>query len=334
MSESSEELPTTGAIELAAEVVEAVEFEDPETGAAEPEELLVEVAEVQVLAAIEMLDPAGDPATAFSEAEAADPDSDAEAEGATAAAPVEMAPDPVLLAARDVARAALAEITDPKTIGADEGYEVPEERVLSLFFECRLPGYPGWHWTATLSRLEGGDEVNVLEVELLPGPGSVVAPDWVPWSERLAQYREAQARQAADEASAAEAAAAELAEEDDIDVEDDLLENDFSDFDDEIDGVDVDDVDLDEFEAFGDDDDDEADDDDDDAEDDADAEDDGDDDEDAAEDVADESDDSNEEDSEDDDSEADDEDADADEAADDADTDDAGVDGSVDDSEE
>jgi len=170
-------------------------------------------------------------------------------------------PDSVLLAARDVARRALGEITDAQTIGADEGHEVHEAHVLTLFFECRLPGYPGWRWAATLSRVDERAEVNVLEVELLPGEGAVVAPEWVPWSVRLAQYREMQARQAADETAAAEAAAVELADEDEIDPEDDLLENDFSDFDDEIDGVDVDGDNDDDDDDFDDDDDDEDDDD-------------------------------------------------------------------------
>jgi hypothetical protein len=114
---------------------------------------------------------------------------------------VEIAPDEVLLAARDQARAALAEITDPRTIGSDDGHEVHESHVLTLFFECRLPGYPGWRWAATLARIDEESAVNVLEVELLPGVGAVVAPEWVPWSVRLAQYRESQARQAAEEAS-------------------------------------------------------------------------------------------------------------------------------------
>ena len=148
--------------------------------------------------------------------------------------------DPVLLAARDTARAALAEITEPESIGVDSGHEVHDTHVVTLYFECLLPGYPGWRWAAALSRIDERAPVNVLEVELLPGEGAVTAPDWVPWSVRLAQYRELQASLAIDEASAAEAAAAELAEEDEVDPEDDLLENDFSDFDDEIDGVDVD----------------------------------------------------------------------------------------------
>ncbi|MBO1900651.1 DUF3027 domain-containing protein [Leucobacter weissii] len=163
-------------------------------------------------------------------------------------------PDPALLGARDQARAALAEVTAPETIGGDEGHEVNEARVLTLFFECRLPGYPGWRWAATVARVDEDAPITVLEVELLPGAGAVVAPEWVPWSVRLSQYREAQAKQAAEEAVAAEEAAAELADEDEVDPEDDLLENDFSDFDDEIDGVDIDDDDDDDDDDTADDD--------------------------------------------------------------------------------
>lgn len=154
----------------------------------------------------------------------------------------QIAPDPVLLESREQARAALAEITDPETIGADEGHEVNDEHVLTLLFESKLAGYPGWRWAATLARTSEDAPVTVLEVELLPGPGSVVAPEWVPWSERLAQYRDAQSKQTPEEAEAAERAAA-LVDEDDVDSDDDPLENDFSDFDDEIDGVDLDESD-------------------------------------------------------------------------------------------
>lgn len=166
--------------------------------------------------------------------------------------------DPVLLDAREQARAALEEITDAASIGGEAGHEVPEDRVVTLFFECRLPGYPGWRWAATVARVDEDSPVTVLEVDLLPGEGAVVAPEWVPWSVRLQQYREAQARQAAEEAAAATEAAEELSEEDD--AEDDLLDNDFSDFDDEIDGVDIED-------ESDDDDDDESDDDDEDGDD-------------------------------------------------------------------
>ena len=232
--------------------------EDAAVAEAESSAVLVAGADV-----VDLVEGAGVEGSAPAEVEAVDaaePEVDeaveteaVEADAPEAVDPVVIEPDQVLLASRDVARAALAEITDGQTVGADEGHEVHEQHVLTLYFECRLPGYPGWRWAATLSRVDEESSVNVLEVELLPGAGAVTAPEWVPWSVRLAQYREAQARQAAEEAVEAEAAAAELAEEDDVEPDEDVLENDFSDFDDEIDGVDIDESDDD------DDDDDEAD---------------------------------------------------------------------------
>lgn len=106
-----------------------------------------------------------------------------------------LTPDSVLLAATEQARSALLEITPAESIGSHDGYAVEGEHVLTQFFVCRLPGYPGWRWAATLTRTSEEAPITVLEVELLPGEGAVIAPEWVPWSERLAQYRDAQSRQ-------------------------------------------------------------------------------------------------------------------------------------------
>lgn len=149
-------------------------------------------------------------------------------------------PHPALLGAHDVALKALTEITDLVTIGAQAGYEVHDERTVTLFFESLLPGYRGWRWAATLAKLSEDDPITVLEVEQLPGEDSLLAPEWVPWAERLAAFRAAQARQASDEAAAAEAAARELEDVDNVDPDEDVMENDFSAFDDELDGVDID----------------------------------------------------------------------------------------------
>lgn len=149
-----------------------------------------------------------------------------------------------LLAERELARTALAEITDAATIGGESGYEEHEAGVVTLYFESLLAGYPGWRWAATLAKVGADEPVTVLEVELLPGDDAVLAPEWVPWSTRLAQYREAQVRQA--EEGAAEAAAAELADIDDVDAEDDIHDNDHSEADSDMHGADVDD-DLDDF---------------------------------------------------------------------------------------
>lgn len=170
--------------------------------------------------------------------------------------------DAALLDQEPLARAALLEIADTASVGDLVGHRVHEEHVPTLLFECRLRGYAGWHWAATLARVDEQSLATVLEVELLPGDDAVVAPDWVPWSERLQQYRETQKRQSEAEVSDAASAAEELSDEDEVEPEEDLLENDFSDFDDEIDGVDVDEDDDDDDtddDDTGDDDDDEED---------------------------------------------------------------------------
>ncbi len=156
-------------------------------------------------------------------------------------------PDPTLIAAHDLALAALREITPPATIGEAAGYRAEADGVVSLHFENRLSGYPGWFWTVSLARVEGA-EPTVLEVELLPGDDALLAPDWVPWAVRLAEYQAAQV-------ALAEAPHASDEDEDEDGVElDDIDDLDASDFDDDgspilhagdLDGVDIDELDED-----------------------------------------------------------------------------------------
>ncbi|MEI3842805.1 MULTISPECIES: DUF3027 domain-containing protein [unclassified Microbacterium] len=122
--------------------------------------------------------------------------------------------DQRLLDARDLALAALHEITPASTVGPPAGHQVEADGSVSLTFENRLAGYPGWYWTVTVARVDDA-EPTVLEVELLPGDGALIAPDWVPWAERLAEYR-------AHQAELAEQAAAQGDDEDeDADLDDD-----------------------------------------------------------------------------------------------------------------
>jgi hypothetical protein len=148
-------------------------------------------------------------------------------------------PEPVderLLAAHDLAVAALREITAESSIGEPAGYQLEDGGVVSLRFENRLPGYPGWFWTVSLARVEDA-EPTVLEVELLPGDGALLAPDWTPWAVRLADYQAAQA---------ALAEAAEAAGEDDSDeIDDDDIDEDGDDDDDDLDDPDDEDDELD-----------------------------------------------------------------------------------------
>lgn len=101
--------------------------------------------------------------------------------------PVVAAPaptDPVLTAAVDVARRVAREAAGQK-VGPHLGVEVDDELVLTHSFVSNDPAYVGWRWAVTLSRVEGQDEVTVDEVVLLPGDGALLAPEWLPWSERV-----------------------------------------------------------------------------------------------------------------------------------------------------
>lgn len=96
------------------------------------------------------------------------------------------AKDPVLSAAVDRARAAAEEVADdPAHVGEHLGSVVEGERVVSHQFVCTAPGYRGWHWTVTLTRVPRGRTPSVSEVHLLPGDDAILAPPWVPWSDRL-----------------------------------------------------------------------------------------------------------------------------------------------------
>ncbi|MGN6127186.1 MAG: DUF3027 domain-containing protein [Humibacter sp.] len=151
--------------------------------------------------------------------------------------------DQRLLEAHELARNALMEITTESSIGPIAGHVVEGERVLSLLFECTLPGYPGWHWTVTLARVDGEAEPVVLEAELLPGEQALLAPDWVPWSERLAEYQAAQeAARAAGLETEDATSDDDVSDEEDDDDEDDEDEDDSDDDfgDDELDGIDID----------------------------------------------------------------------------------------------
>lgn len=135
-----------------------------------------------------------------------------------------------------VARAALLEITAEGDVGelvaaAEEG-----DGVVTLAFSARMSGYPGWRWTVSLAEVDDADPT-VLEAELLPGDGALVAPEWIPWAQRLEEYRAAQA------AAGEPDATLEGDDADDADDFEDLDETDLGDDSAERDGVDEPDVD-------------------------------------------------------------------------------------------
>ena len=94
--------------------------------------------------------------------------------------------DAVLNGAAELARAAAQEVAErPDDVGEHLGTLFEDERVVSHRFAASMRGYRGWHWTVTVTRVPRGRTATVSEVELLPGSDAILAPTWLPWSERL-----------------------------------------------------------------------------------------------------------------------------------------------------
>ncbi|GAA1436362.1 DUF3027 domain-containing protein [Streptomyces thermospinosisporus] len=94
-------------------------------------------------------------------------------------------PDRLCAEAVDLARAAAEEAAAPGVVGEYEGCVSEGDRVVTHFFECKELGYRGWRWAVTVARASRARIVTVDEAVLLPGPDALLAPEWVPWSERL-----------------------------------------------------------------------------------------------------------------------------------------------------
>ena len=100
------------------------------------------------------------------------------------APPVTPEPDPVCAAAVDLALAAALEDAGP-VVGEHLGVHADDVDVVTHLFASTDPAYRGWHWAVTVARADGSDVVTVDEVVLLPGAGALLAPAWVPYSDRV-----------------------------------------------------------------------------------------------------------------------------------------------------
>ena len=94
--------------------------------------------------------------------------------------------DAAAAAAVDLARAAAEEVAEDDSVGEHLEATAEGDRIVSHAFACLLPGYRGWRWTVTVTRASRARNVTVNEVCLLPGEDALRAPEWLPWSERIA----------------------------------------------------------------------------------------------------------------------------------------------------
>jgi hypothetical protein len=93
--------------------------------------------------------------------------------------------DAVLEAAVDRARRGVLEIAPEAQVGRHVSAVVEGERLVTHRFEAFVPGYGGWQWYASVARVARSKDVTVCEVGLLPSAAALLAPEWLPWSERV-----------------------------------------------------------------------------------------------------------------------------------------------------
>src|SRR3984893_105601 len=94
-------------------------------------------------------------------------------------------PDQTCAEAVDLARDAVAAVVGAGDVGAHLGVQAEGERIVTHLFESGDPAYAGWRWAVAVTRAPRSKVVTVGETVLLPGPGALLAPDWVPWQDRL-----------------------------------------------------------------------------------------------------------------------------------------------------
>ena len=94
-------------------------------------------------------------------------------------------PDDACAKAVDLARGAAEEMAGANSVGGHLGVTADGDRVVTHLFRCLDPAYRGWCWAITVARASRAKNVTVDESLLVPGTDAILAPDWVPWRERL-----------------------------------------------------------------------------------------------------------------------------------------------------
>jgi len=84
----------------------------------------------------------------------------------------------------DIARSALAEVTDKSHIGAHIETLPTSEHTAIVTFVSTMPGYKNWKWLVMLSWLDAS-HLTIDEVAMVPTDEALIAPAWVPWSQRV-----------------------------------------------------------------------------------------------------------------------------------------------------
>lgn len=89
--------------------------------------------------------------------------------------------------AQELARsAALGDAEKSSQVGNFISVEFDDEdRVASYLFDADIAGYQGWRWCVTVAKVDASAQPTVCDVVILPGPDSLLAPEWIEYKERI-----------------------------------------------------------------------------------------------------------------------------------------------------
>ena len=88
----------------------------------------------------------------------------------------------------ELAQSALADFSDG-SFGDLVSEQEAEKGIFEFRFSCTKRAYTDWHWVVTLTQPDGRKPATVSEITLMAGPDALLAPQWIPWAERLKEFR-------------------------------------------------------------------------------------------------------------------------------------------------
>jgi hypothetical protein len=94
----------------------------------------------------------------------------------------------VLMGAVEAARNAIVDGEDGAAedlVGEYLGAAFDDPTAATHRFLAAMPGYQGWQWAVVVAAYPGADHATISEVVLVPGPTALLAPQWVPWQDRV-----------------------------------------------------------------------------------------------------------------------------------------------------
>ena len=91
-----------------------------------------------------------------------------------------------IFGALDMAKQAVIEDAGKREyVGEFYSIDSDEERIATYLFEAKLPGYDGWRWAVTVAKVGEQSAPTICDVVLLPGTKALLAPNWIPYSQRI-----------------------------------------------------------------------------------------------------------------------------------------------------